>query len=880
MNLAALVLAMLVAAEPAPPVEALQRAAEAYEAAGNYAAAEPLYEKIVQQRKATLGVRHPEYAAALSGLATVRYLLGDYARAEAPLLEAVAITSRVLGPRHPEFSVQLNNLAALYHAKGDYARAVPLFEESQQLCRESFGENSVHYVRNLGNFAGLYCSMNDARRALPLADRAAAIAEALEGRESPLYATCLNNLAGIHYSAGDFGRAGALFERALEIRRKGLPPGHPDYATSLDNLAGALEALGQPDRALPLYEDALRIRQQTLGKRHPDYATSLSGLAGLKKSSGRLDEAARLYREALEVCRQAFGAHHPRYAMALNNLAAVCRAQGNLREATARYREAIQLTQALLDSVAPVLSERQHLAMIQSLRRTLDGYLAATAAEPAAGDPPEYACALSWKGECFARQRQDRLSAIRPELAPLLADLRSVSSRLAALALTPAEANLQAARARQIAELDRRKEQLETQLRQRAREYSQVRKAVSPGELRSALPADVALLDYLVYENSDQRESLRLLAFVVHPGRPILRLELGPLSPIAQDIETWREQCGRRAVETQAAQRLHDRLWRPLERHLDGVRIVIVSPDGPLARFPFAAMPGAKPDSYLIEDLGVATVPVPQLLPELLGSGGGRRASPSLLAIGDVDYDGLPGQMLAGMASLPVPRRAEGLHFASLSATRSELLTVGDSFDRSHPPLHYTALRAREATEAAFLRDAPGFRYLHLATHGFLLPAEPGLPPGLRAGFALAGANLPPLPGGDDGLVTADEIAGLPLARVELVVLSACETGLGQIANGEGVLGLQRAFQVAGAATVVGSLWKVEDDATGALMGRFYENLWQQKLGKLESLRQAQLAILGVPEKRGLELVDPMRDKPQRRKPFHWAPFVLSGDWR
>jgi CHAT domain-containing protein len=171
----------------------------------------------------------------------------------------------------------------------------------------------------------------------------------------------------------------------------------------------------------------------------------------------------------------------------------------------------------------------------------------------------------------------------------------------------------------------------------------------------------------------------------------------------------------------------------------------------------------------------------------------------------------------------------------------------------------------------------------------------------------LAGANHPPdLPtdpadfdkSPDDGILTADEIAFLPLGGLDLVTLSACETGLGQVAGGEGLLGIQRAFQIAGTRTTVASLWKVNDDATRVLMGEFYKNLWQKKLPKIEALRQAQLAMLNDydPEKQQLRgageavSIDPKKlsksgieskeQSTSRTPPLHWAAFVLSGDWR
>ena len=152
----------------------------------------------------------------------------------------------------------------------------------------------------------------------------------------------------------------------------------------------------------------------------------------------------------------------------------------------------------------------------------------------------------------------------------------------------------------------------------------------------------------------------------------------------------------------------------------------------------------------------------------------------------------------------------------------------------------------------------------------------------------LAGANRPPAEFQEDGILTALEVSELDLSKVQLATLSACETGLGETAGGEGLLGLQRAFQTAGAKTVVAGLWKVPDKATELLMARFYDNLWQNKMSKLEALREAQRWLLheGVKQPgliRGIELPAETPEPANQQNslsPFYWAAFVLSGDWR
>jgi CHAT domain-containing protein len=326
-----------------------------------------------------------------------------------------------------------------------------------------------------------------------------------------------------------------------------------------------------------------------------------------------------------------------------------------------------------------------------------------------------------------------------------------------------------------------------------------------------------------------------------------------------------------------------------------------------------AALPGRSAGRYLIEERAVATIPVPRLLPALLSAlASPRAAAPAggLVVVGDVDFG--PG------GGTPSPDRA--VSFPPLPATVVEVnqIVAAWASGKARPPAK--VLRGALAGETTVRAEAASAGFLHLATHGFVLPepaegagraiaspisllpgardlsaAEAGqLPQGLRSGLALAGANRgfrPPRPGeapADDGIWTALEVAGTDLSRADLVVLSACETGLGKAAGGEGVLGLQRAFQVAGARTVVATLWKVDDSATQALMVAFYRNLWEGGKPRLQALRDAQIALLNgklpapgaIRGVAGFTPTGPAAAGAGRLPPALWAAFLLSGDWR
>jgi CHAT domain-containing protein len=273
--------------------------------------------------------------------------------------------------------------------------------------------------------------------------------------------------------------------------------------------------------------------------------------------------------------------------------------------------------------------------------------------------------------------------------------------------------------------------------------------------------------------------------------------------------------------------------------------------------------------------------------------------------VGGVDYDALPGSAPAkpkkDFSATLAARGDEPLCFKPLPGAKGELATIERIYRENFDPPRIATLEGVAASEAAFADQAPHYRFLHVATHGFFAPpavrsaldrsvqtpvggdwltqqSVAGYFPHLLSGIALAGANRRTPDG--DGIFTAEEVMHLDLAKTRVVVLSACETGLGESAGGEGLLGLQRAFQIAGARTVVASLWKVDDRATRDLMERFYENMWTREMGKAQALREAQIWMLRDRGPRGLvEVKEGEPEPPQRLPPYYWGAFVLSGEW-
>jgi len=625
-------------------------------------------------------------------------------------------------------------------------------------------------------------------------------------------------------------------------------------------------------------------------------------------------------------------------AFSLFNLALVDLTSGvDAENAVPRLAEAADSFQAEQLRLAVGQAEPEQLATAAFARpclQVLIGATITTRAEPG----PIYNRVVHFKGSVTAHQRwvhQARDTA-DAETMKLLDRLRGVTQQIAALSVGDRPSD-QSFSPRDVPaalrDLSAERAHLEQRLAERSAVYRAIqgRTRVGASHVRAALPSGTALIDFVEYVHLEPQlkadeglaEERRLVAFVSRRERPeVVMVPLGPSQPVNELIDRWRASYGAGKTSSAGAldpgAELRKRLWEPLVKHLDGINVVLVSPDGPLNGLPLAALPGSKEGTFLIHDYAFAGVPVPQLLPELLRDQPQQgKLPPSLLLAGGIDFGEEQardaGKLSGKLPPVPV--------FPPLPGAESEVNVLRIQFEHSFPgAAALKVLRKDQATKQAVLDAVPLHRFVHLATHGFfadgseesavavaqraallrggleLRPEAAGRHPGLLSGLVFAGANrLDRRP--EETIFTALEAADLDLAKVELLVLSACDTGRGQVAGGEGVLGLQRAFQLAGARSVVASLWKVPDEATQRLMSEFYKNLWEKKLSKLESLRQAQLTMLrefkpqakrarGPKTKTAALPAEPLPERKSaggeatRLSPFYWAAFVLSGDWR
>ena len=407
-------------------------------------------------------------------------------------------------------------------------------------------------------------------------------------------------------------------------------------------------------------------------------------------------------------------------------------------------------------------------------------------------------------------------------------------------------------RQRQIDRLTDEREHLEIEMQRRSAGYLSPSAPVTLAAVQDAIPLSAALIEFAVYRPFDPRASVesekqfgpsRYVVYVLRHSGGAGWKDLGPAEAIDRAVERMRTALAdpARSDVTRRARELHQLVLAPLEPMLADTTHLLISPDGPLHLVPFEALRTAA-GRYVIEDHLVTYLTTGR---DLLRVSAARPAPGASAIFADPAFG----------RSRPQPAAS----FARLAGTAGEA-------QRILTALPDARIRLGAAASEQELKGLHAPRVLHIATHGFFQPSNarqaPAENPLLRSGLALAGANAGESRG-EDGILTALEAANLDLWGTRLVTLSACDTGIGVVRNGEGVYGLRRAFFLAGAETLVMSLWPVSDLVTRDMMTGYYSGL-KDGLGRGAALRRAQLRLMR---------------QPGRRHPFYWASFIQAGEW-
>ena len=883
-----------------------------YENKGEYGRAEGLFIRSLTITEKALGPNDPIVAIGLNHLAHLYQITGEYERAEPLYMRALRIREKGLGPEHPNVAESLNNLGTLYSIKGDYLEAEPLLQRALAIYEKALGPEHLGVAHPLLNLAEVYKARGDTTRAEALLVRVLAIREKGLGTDHPDVAIVLNNLATLYQIRSEYARAEAFYQRALAITEKTSGPDHPFVGAVLNNLAGVYQSKNDLMGAEMSYQRAIRIREKALGSAHPDLAHSLNNLGSFYLfSKGDSQRAEPLLQRTLAIFEKSLGPDHPNVSTALHNLAVLSDEKRDLAAAVKFQTRSNEIVERNLAMILTTGSEEQKSIFLDTLANYTHYTVSLnTRRSP---DSPEatrlaFTTILRRKGRALDAA-SDQVGALRRRLNPqdreLLDQLSAARSQLAALVLTEAGTASTAVQQEVLAKYKAEVERLEEAVSKRSAEFRATTQPVTIESVQVALPADAALIEFVLYrpfglqgKMTERMDPPRYVAYVLRRQGPPVWIDLGEAAAIDNSAAALRKALSspQSTDVKQVARKLDELIMRPVRKLLGDTLRVFLSPDSALNLIPFGALVDEQ-NRYLVENYSITYLTSGRDLLRLQVKTDSKQGP---VVIANPQFDQISGvQSTAsgafGGRSVDFTR----VQFGPLKGTSEEAQALATILP------NVKVLTEEEATEGA-LKKLTGPSILHVATHGFFLPDQPqetgasvrGLALGLgvkrpsgprrenpfiRSGLALAGANKRDGKDGEDGILTALEASGLDLWGTKLVVLSACETGLGEVKNGEGVYGLRRALVLAGSESQVISLWQVSDEATRDLMVAFYKRL-QAGEGRTTALSAVQLEMLRSNDQtrtgngRGLTLG--RGSKRDRSHPFFWASFIQSGDWK
>jgi tetratricopeptide (TPR) repeat protein len=905
----------------APDVaNALNNLGALYDRQGRYTDAEPLYQRALSIDEKAFGADTLGVATDLNNLATLYFHQGQYSKAEPIFQSVLLIDEKSLGPNDHLLASALINLAGIWVREGKYAEAEALYQRALSIFEKALGPEHRDVATALSNLAALYVRQGKYSDAETLYQHALRIREKALGPEHSDVAGALNNLAAIQVDQGRYADAESLYQRALKIYEKTLGPEHVDVASTVNNLAQLYFNEAKFADAGPLYERALRIDEKALGPDHPGVATALNNLALFYDHEGKYAEAEPLYQRALSIDEKALGTDHPEVATDLNNLAMLYGHQNKYAEAEPLFERAFDNLFHQFQYNFKYMTENERLGFLDSVGNDFPFYFSFVhryRGMDARLIGSMYNLLLWEKsfvvGSVADMRRQVEASG-DVEAIKLLGQLSAKRTQIAGLLdVEPADRDLWR---KQIEQLETEASSIEKALVARSSAFAeqkkleratwqQVRDALKPGEAA----VEFAHFDFYDKGWTDKSYYVALVVTRQSRGQPEY-IFLGDEKQIEGDaITQFQHTVQTRGFEAEQETKLpgadaYALIWKPLEKALRGKSRVFLAPDGVLNQLPLGII--VAPDGKLQMEkfdlrLLSSTRDILRDVP--------AHADSTALLVGDPVFDLSEEQQVSAMQKLSKPEQkspvlAGGLspgpdvgnkvsersgsvgdntNLPRLPGTGIEVKAIAELLEQHNWKTDvYTGDRAQKRV----VEQARSPRVLHLATHGFFLPDQhikngrlgsgENKPaeledPMLRSGLYFAGAartlaGKHTTQGEDNGVLTAMEAANLNLRGTELVVLSACSTGQGDVKNGEGVFGLRRAFEEAGVQEVLMSLWSVPDEETLELMRRFYGK-WLGGMETHKALKEAQLEMR--------EKVKSTHDG--KDLPYYWGAFVLVG---
>lgn len=877
-----------------------------YEEEANYGLAEKQYLKAMAHKAETVGKEHSSYAKTLNNLGTLYQKIGKIKEAEAYYSKALEIYEKN-NDLSINYADALSAFGLLQAEKGMFGDAEKLLNNAKNTIAQNQGTQTKAYASSLNNLGSLFLRMGNKKSAESHYENALTLYMEIVEEGSPDMAAAFNNLAGYYVGEQDFDKALPLYLKAKEIYSNYYSTKHPLYASALNNLASLYRKLHDYEQAEQYYLEVLNIEKEVLGEQHPQYAASLQNMGLLAIAMGNLKVAANYMHQAVAIKQALLSAQHPSWATTYNNLGLLYFLQDDLKTAGPFFEKALNNQFHQIKNVFPALSEKEKEIFYNTLKDDIERFNT-FALERYKEDPAMagimYNNQLVTKGLLFDASTKVRESIFQSENPTLIEKynhwraLRDQLSRAYYLTKDVLES-----RNIVIRDLEEEVNVLEKELSESAFQLNPQSdwQTLSWQGIRDKLAPEEAAIEIVRFREfmiAPQRENTadtdqEIQAELLYGWTEKIHYAALIITPETQDhpklillkegesLESKYFSYYKNAMRYQIEDSLSfQHYWNDIQEALKGIKTVYFSPDGAYYKINLNTLLDPSNGTYLLDHLQIKQLTSTRDL--LLSPGkenNGAKKDAVLIGAPQFNYI-LEKQVLVaddkgmGILGKPIVRQSgtkPSLTIIELPGTKVEVEKINTILSNNHweteKLLHEYALEKSIKTV-----NSP--KVLHIATHGYFKDTpekqgEAGKNPLLNSGLLFTGAQQAfkqqdnlfyPNPREEDGILTAFEAMNLKLDQTDLVVLSACETGSGTVKNGEGVYGLQRAFQVAGASSIIFSLWKVNDAATQKLMEYFYAD-WMKTDNKRAAFTAAQQKL-----------------REEYPHSYYWGAFILIGD--
>ncbi|MDY6801665.1 MAG: CHAT domain-containing tetratricopeptide repeat protein [Bacteroidota bacterium] len=813
-------------------------------------------------------------ALTISNLGLVYHSTGRYSKAEEYTLKALEIRKIYLKD-NIGYGASLNNLAVLYKDMGKFNESEELFKKAHTWIKKANSENSNPYAIVLNNEAMLFQTIGRYEQAESLLNKAIDIADNNLKKKSPNYIRLYVNLALLYQLMGELDKAENIYLQTLAIQEKRLGHKHPDYASLLRNLAALYQQKGNLDKVEGYLMQARDIYKRKFGAKNALYAKATYELAAYYQYINVLEKAEQLLFESKEIQEQILNEHHPDYTITLDNFAVLYWQKKDIENAAKFYKRVMDEYLYQINNYFPPMSEKEKAAFWAKVHPKILRFYAFVT--DVIQQKPElatdmYNYHIRTKGLLLSSTNKIKHQILNSENKRLINNYNDWvdSKKYLARLYTLSEDELKKEKVN-VDSVERATNTKEKELSKLSAEFAEglTSQSISCNEITDMLDEQEGTVEIIripAYHYLKPDTSVFYGALVLTKNQSVPLLVI--LKNGKELEEKYVREYQRNMQKASKSNTFFHTFWEPIGKKTTNKSKLYVSLDGVYNQINLNTLQDVE-GNFLIDKTNIVYVSNTKELEKIKIHSASQQtfANKQAILFGNPNY----AQNLDWnkVTEMPLPE---------LPGTKEEVEKINQIL--KHKNWSTKTYFSDEASEQN-IKSVNQPPVLHIATHGFFLPdvkktdqkifgVDPEKAkenPLLRSGLMFAGADNtiqqignPENQSSDDGILNAYEAMLLNLSNTELIILSACETGLGEVVNGEGVYGLQRAFQIAGSKTIIMSLWQVSDEVTQKLMAKFYGYLLESN-DKIYAFNKAQMEI-----------------KEDYPAPFYWGAFILMNN--